>query len=138
MTNEEELSRYMALIENYKEQMRSLEVQASYLQAAMADYTKAKLTLEKLSKTVDGTDILLPIGGSTLIAAKAKNPSKVLFDIGGGVIAEKSSEDAIKKIDKRMKNLQQTQEKISSMIQNIQAEATEVSNKAQKILSEEK
>jgi len=138
MTKDEELSRYMILIENYKEQLNSLEMQYSYLQAAIADYTKAKMTLEQLSKADDGTEILLPIGGSTFINATAKSTSKVLFDIGGGIVTEKTSDDAIKKIDKRIENLQQTEEKLSSMAQQLQTEATEISDKAQKLLAEEK
>lgn len=137
MTKEEELSKYIALIEHYKEQMGSLEMQFSYLQAAIADYTKAKMTVEQLSKTDEGSEILLPIGGSTFINATVKNTSKVLFDIGGGVVTEKTSDDAIKKIDKLIEHLQQTQEKLSSMVQQLQIEAAEISSKAQKLLSEE-
>ena len=138
MTKDEELSRYMILIENYKEQLNSLDMQYSYLQAAIADYNKAKVTLEQLSKADDGTEVLLPIGGSTFVSATAKSTSKVLFDIGGGVVTEKTSEDAIKKIDKRIESLQQTQEKLSSMAQQLQAEATQVSEKAQRLLEEKK
>jgi prefoldin alpha subunit len=138
MTKDEELSRYMILIENYKEQLNSLDMQYSYLQAAIADYTKAKMTLEQLIKADDGTEVLLPIGGSTFVNATAKSTSKVLFDIGGGIVTEKTSEDAIKKIEKRIENLQQTQEKLSSMAQQLQAEATEISDKAQKLLEEKK
>lgn len=137
MTKEEELSKYIALIEHYKEQIGSLEMQFSYLQAAIADYTKAKMTVEQLSKTDEDSEILLPIGGSTFINATAKNTSKVLFDIGGGVVTEKTSDDAIKKIDNRIEHLQQTQEKISSMVQQLQAETAEASSKAQTLLSEE-
>jgi prefoldin alpha subunit len=138
MTKDEELSRYMILIENYKEQLNSLDMQYSYLQAAIADYNKAKVTLEQLSKADDGTEVLLPIGGSTFVSATAKSTSKVLFDIGGGVVTEKTSEDAIKKIDKRIESLQQTQEKLSSMAQQLQTEATQVSEKAQRLLEEKK
>jgi len=105
MTKEEELSKYIALIEHYKEQIGSLEMQFSYLQAAIADYTKAKMTVEQLSKTDEDSEILLPIGGSTFINATAKNTSKLLFDIGGGVVTEKTSDDAIKKIDNRREHL---------------------------------
>ena len=138
MTKDEELSKYMVMIENYKEQIGQIEMQQSYLQAAIADYTKAKLTLENLSKADEKTDILLPIGGSTFIDATAKNTSKVLFDIGAGIVAEKTYEDAMKKIDERVKSLEQTQEKVSTMMQQLQEEATEVSNKAQALVSEEK
>jgi prefoldin alpha subunit len=138
MTKDEELSKCMILIENYKEQLNSLDMQYSYLQAAIADYNKAKMTLEQLSKADDGAEVLLPIGGSTFINATAKSTSKVLFDIGGGIVTEKTSEDAIKKIDKRIESLQQTQEKLSSMAQQLQTEATQISEKAQRLLEEKK
>ena len=137
MTKDEELAKYSVLIEQYKEQMNSLEMQSQYLQAAIADYNKAKITLEQLSNTDTGTEILLPIGGSTYIDAATKNTSKVLFDIGGGIVTEKTSEEAIKKIDKRIEDLQKTQEKLIEMMQNLQNEATEVTAKAQKLLAEE-
>ena len=136
MTKEEELSKYMAQIEYYKEQMNSLETQSSYIQAAISDYTRAKMTLEQLDKTEDNSDILLPIGGSTYIDAKAKDTSKVLFDIGAGLVTEKKSKEAIKKIDERTKDLQKNMEKISSMMQQLQADATDISVKAQKLYTE--
>jgi len=137
MTKDEELAKYLTLIEQYKEQMNSLEMQSSYLQAAIADYSKAKMTLEQLGNTDKETEILLPIGGSTFIDATTKNPSKVLFDIGGGIVTEKTSDDAIKKIDKRIEDLQKTQEKLLTMMQDLQNETTEISAKAQKLLAEE-
>lgn len=136
MANDEELTRCMALIEQYKEQMNQLDMQSQYLQAAIADYNKAKITLEQLNNAEAGTEMLLPIGGSAYVNATAKDTSKVLFDIGGGIVTEKKSEDAIKNIDKRIEQLQKTQEKLTEMIQNIQAEATETYAKAQKILAE--
>jgi len=137
MTKEEELAKYMALIEQYKEQINSLEMQSQYLQAAIADYNKAKITLEQLNNADTGSEMLLPIGGSTFIDTTAKNTSKVLFDIGGGIVIEKTSEDAIKKIDCRIEDLQKTQEKLLTMMQNLQNEATEVSSKAQKFYEEQ-
>ena len=137
MTNDEELQKYMALIEQYKEQMNQLEMQTQYLQAAITDYNKAKITLEQLSNADTGTDMLLPIGGSTYIDATANKTTKVLFDIGGGIVAEKTTEDAIKNIEKRLVDLQKTQEKLMEMINNIQAEATEVYSKAQQLLKEQ-
>ena len=116
--------------------MESLETQSSYIQAAISDYTRAKMTLEQLEKTEDNLEILLPIGGSTYIDAKANNTSKVLFDIGAGLVTEKKINDAIKKIDDRINDLQQNLEKISSMMQQLQVDATDISTKAQKLYSE--
>ena len=88
MTKDEELSNYMYQIEQYKEQLNQLDMQSQYLQAAMMDYNKAKLTLEQLKKTDKEVDMLLPIGGGAFIDASAKKTPKVLVDIGSGLIAE--------------------------------------------------
>ncbi|KYK21205.1 hypothetical protein AYK24_09475 [Thermoplasmatales archaeon SG8-52-4] len=135
MTNDEELTKYMTLIEQYKDQMSQLELQSQYINAAIGDYAKAKMTVEKLNNLESGNELLLPIGGSTFINAKANDTSKVLIDIGGGIVIEKKSEDAIKKIDKRIEDLQKTHEKLIQMIQNIQAETSEIYSKAQKLMN---
>jgi len=137
MNKDEELNRYMVQIEQYKEQMGQLEMQFQYIHATLADYNKAKMTLENLSNADVGSEVLVPIGGGAFIGATAKNTSKVLMDIGGNIVTEKTPEDAIKKIDERLENLEKTQEKMNEMIQNLQNEATEISAKAQKIISEQ-
>jgi len=138
MSRDEELSKYAVMIENYKEQLNYLDMQYSYLQTAIADCNKAKITLDQMNKTDNNNEILVPVGGGVFVNANIKNTSKVLFDIGAGLATEKTSEDAIKKIDSRIENLQKTQEKLVTMIQQLQAEATEVSEKAQQLLYEEK
>jgi prefoldin alpha subunit len=114
--------------------MNQLEIQYQYLQAAVNDYTRSKITLEQLEKEENGSNILLPIGGSTYVDANVKDTNKVLYDIGAGVVTEKSVDDALKKIDERIKDLQKTQEKLMKTINQIQNEAAEVSAKAQKLL----
>ena len=138
MSKDEELTKYLALFEQYKEQINSVEMQSSYLQAIINEYNKVKITLEQIVKINKGSEVLLPLGGSSFIEANITNPSKVLFDIGAGIVIEKTSNDAIKKIDERIVDLQKNQEKILTIMQNLQNEAMEVSAKAQKLLGEEK
>jgi len=136
MNPEEELQRYALLIENYKAQLESLENQFSLIQAAILEYTKAKITLEKLSSADENMDILIPLGGGTFTYGKATDTSKILTDIGEGLLLEKEPSEAIKNLDKRIENLQQTQETISKMSQRIQEELSDLSTKAQKLLAE--
>ena len=135
MTKDEELSKYLVLLDQYKEQINSLETQYSYLQAAVTDYNKAKITLEQLNKHDKRTDLLLPIGGGTYLDASAKNTSKVFFDIGAGIVTEKTAEDVINKINKKLEDLGKTQEKLLTTIQKLQTQATEISGKAQELLA---
>ena len=138
MTNEDELSKYMVLIEQYKEQINSLEQQSSYIQAAIMDYNKAKITLENIHDSKKEDDILVPIGGNTFIHAKTGDTSKVLYNIGAGYVTEKKSGDVIKKIDEKIEELQKSQERVVALIQNIELQANEASEKAQKLINQEK
>ena len=136
MTKEQELSKYLSLIEYYKDQLSSIELQSQYLQAAVVDYHKAKTTLENLDDVEKNTDMLIPIGGSTFLTVAPTETSKVLFDIGSGYVAEKTVDDALMKIDKRIEQLQENQEKLVSASQQLQTEAAELSQKAQKLTAE--
>jgi len=138
MTNDEQLQNYMVLIEQYREQINQLEQQSSYIQAAIMDYSKAKITLENINGKDKNNEILVPIGGNTFIHAKTTDTSTVLYNIGAGVVTEKKVEDAIKKIDEKIEELQRSQEKTSEMIENIENQANEVTEKAQKIINQEK
>jgi prefoldin alpha subunit len=138
MTNDEELQRYMVLIEQYREQINQLEQQSSYIQAAIMDYSKAKITLENINGKDKNDEILVPIGGNTFIHAKTTDTSKVLYNIGAGVITEKNAKDAINKIDEKIEELQRSQDKTAELIQNIENQANEVTEKAQKIINQEK
>ena len=137
MANDEDLQKYMILLEQYKEQINQLEMQSQYLQAAAMDYSKAKITLENLSKTDDGSETLIPIGGGAFVYASLSNTSQVLIDIGSGLVAEQNFESAIKKIDERLGELEKNQEKITTMIESFQKEAAEISVKAQNIMNQQ-
>jgi len=136
MNKDEELQRYMMQIEQYKEQLTNLEMQISYTQSAVAEYNRAKVTVENLEKLDKETEMVIPLGGGAFINAKPTNSSKVLVDIGAGYVAEKNYEDAAKKIDERIEMLEKTQERMKSMMEQLESEATEISQKAQKLANE--
>ena len=48
MTKEEEITRNLTLLEYYKQQLESIDMQLQYLQSTLADYQRAKITVEQL------------------------------------------------------------------------------------------
>lgn len=136
MTKDEEVSRYMMIVEQCKEQLNQLEMQSQYIQAAIMDYNKARLTIEQLNKLEKETEMLIPIGGGTFINTTAKKQEKILVDVGAGIVAEKTYDEAIKKIDERIQNIEKSQARIDEMIQNIQKQGEDAAEKAQKLMYE--
>jgi len=137
MPENDELSRLMVMIEQYKEQLNQIDMQMSYLQQAINEYNKSKITIQNIENKDKNIDMLLPIGGGSYIDAKAKDPSKILFDIGAGYVVEKETSDALKKINERIKELEENMDKIDQIRKNTQREASEVYQKAQKMYQEQ-
>ncbi len=134
--SEEEITQNLTLLEYYKEQLRSIEMQAQMLQGALADYNKAKITVENLKKAEKEDEVIFPLGGGTFINGKVVDNSKVLVDIGAGIVTEKSLDEGINKLEERIKQLQENQEKIYNLGQKLQSEASELSQKTQKMIND--
>lgn len=136
MTKEEDVARNLSVIEYYKQQLESIDLQAQYLQAAIADAQKGKMTLEHIQNADKNADLLIPVGGGAFVNGSVTNVSKVLIGIGAGLVAEKTIDNAIAKIDERIKKLQENEEKVYSLAQKIQTDAQELSQKTQQMMEE--
>ena len=138
MTNEQEVQKRLVLLEYYKEQLNTIDMQTQYQQAALADLHKAKMTLENLDSVDTKTDMLIPIGGGAFIATNPSDTTNVLIDIGAGYVVEKKGTDAIKQIEKQIKQVEENQEKLLALSQQLQNEAAEVSRQAEELTSQQK
>lgn len=137
MVQDDEITRNLTLLEYYKEQLTTLDVQQQYLQAALFDYQKAKMTVENLDKHQGEQELLIPVGSGVFISAHAKDSNKVLVDVGANIVVEKNSNDAVVNIDKRIEQVQENQNKLMNMIQQIQTEAEHLSVKTQEMINEQ-
>ena len=138
MATEKTITQNLTLIEYYKEQLNALDMQLQISQSALNDYTKAKLTLENLSKSTKEDDILIPIGGGTFIKGNLTDNNKILTDIGAGIVTEKPLKDALAKVDERIKLMQENRDKLINLAQKIQTEAAVLSQKTQELMQQNK
>jgi prefoldin alpha subunit len=134
MNDQEEIQKYAGLIEYYKNQLAAIDQQFSFLQATINDYAQAKITIEKMKNAKNGTEILIPIGGGTFTFADAKDTSKILTDVGSGIVVEKNPDEAIAVLNKRIQSLQTNQESLTNLSKQINDQIEEISQKAQKLL----
>ena len=135
MAQDEEITKNLTLLEYYKEQLANLDMQQQYLQAALLDYQKAKITIENLGKEQGENDLLIPVGSGVFISAVSTNTDKVLIDIGADLVVEKPVNEAIKNIDTRMEMVQENQKKLLTMAQQLQTEAEALSQRTQDMMA---
>jgi prefoldin alpha subunit len=136
MTKEEDITKNLTLIEYYKQQLESIELQLQYLQSTLMDYQRAKITVEQLSGVDDNSDMLIPVGGGTFVNATLKNASNVLIGVGAGLVIEKTADEAVTKLDERIKRIQENLDKMAALGQKIQCDAEELSHKTQQMMEE--
>jgi prefoldin alpha subunit len=136
MTQEEEITRNLTLIEYYKQQLESIDMQLQYLQATIADYQRAKITVEQLHTVEDNSELLIPVGAGTFVNGSLKNASNVLIGVGAGLVIEKSIDEAIMKLDERITRLQENLDKMVALGQKIQCDAEDLSHKTQHMMEE--
>jgi prefoldin alpha subunit len=136
MTKEEEITKNLTLIEYYKQQLESIEMQLQYLQSTLVDYQRAKMTVEQLHTADENAEVLIPVGAGTFVNGSLKSSSSVLIGVGAGIVVEKSADDAKAKLDERMKRIQENLEKMASLGQKIQCDAEELSRKTQQMMEE--
>ena len=136
MTKEEEITKNLTLIEYYKQQLESIDAQLQYLQTVLSEYQRAKMTVEQLHAADANTEVLIPLGGGTFVNGSLKNTSNVLIGIGACLVVEKSIDEALLKLDDRIKKIQENQEKVISIRQKIQSDAEDLSQKTQKMMEE--
>jgi prefoldin alpha subunit len=136
MTKEEEITRNLSLIEYYKQQLESIDMQLQYLQSTLAEYQRAKITVEQLHAMDENAELLIPVGAGTFVNGSLKNASNVLIGIGAGIVIEKPINEAVVKLEERMKRIQENLEKMASLGQKIQSDAEELSHKTQQMMDE--
>jgi len=136
MTKEEEITRNLSLIEYYKQQLESIDMQLQYLQSTLADYQRAKITVEQLHAVDENSELLIPVGAGTFVNGSLKNASNVLIGVGAGIVIEKTVDEAVLKLEERIKRIQENLEKMVSLGQKIQSDAEECSKKTQHMMEE--
>ena len=136
MTKEEDITKNLTLIEYYKQQLESIELQLQYLQSTLMEYQRAKLTVEQLSGVDDNQEILIPVGAGTFVNGSLKNASNVLIGVGAGIVIEKPVDEAMGKLDERIQRIQENLDKMASLGQKIQCDAEDLSHKTQQMMEE--
>jgi prefoldin alpha subunit len=131
---EEEITRNLTLIEYYKQQLESIDMQLQYLQSTLADYQWAKMTVEQLHAVDENSELLIPVGAGTFINGSLKNASNVLIGVGAGIVIEKTIDEAVLKLEERIKRIQENLEKMISFGQKIQSDTEELSQKTQHMM----
>jgi len=119
MSNEEQIRQAyveVRVLENYAEEIRTR------LQVVVNTNTELQTTraaIEALTKTPEGTPLLVNLGGGVYGMARTSDPTKILLDVGTGIVVEKTVEGSLELINKRLEDLEKARASLESQLSNI-------------------
>jgi len=127
----EDIQRDIAFLQNYQERMDAIYQQVELIESLVAEYRRARDTLEEMGKVEKGRSFLVPIGGNVFVHASLENNSTVLTGIGRNVLVEKPVPKALEFIDKRIEEFLKEEERLIKISQEIREKADELTRKLQ-------
>lgn len=130
--DDDEVRQAMSLLDTFRAQLDALTKQSQILQISLQDTVKAHETLKAMAQAKPGDEILIPVGGGTLVRAVVSENTNALVGIGSKLSVDMKAEEAIeymssnsKEITEALKKLTETMEEMSSKAQALQVAVQE-------------
>lgn len=96
---------------------------------------ESKTTMVSIDEIKKGkNDIIFPLGSSAYATAKSVSKDKILAEVGGGVVMEKTPEDAKKLLNRRVVDLQSALSTLNKEVNKVSSAMEELAPEIQKIV----
>ncbi len=105
---EEELRKLSMELRYLEQTAETVQQRVNMVNTVIADLTYASMTLEGVEKEKEGSELLVPVGGSSYIKAKLAATDKVIVGMGAGVSVEKTLPEAKELVKKRLADLEKS------------------------------
>ncbi|WP_456328929.1 prefoldin subunit alpha [Archaeoglobus sp.] len=126
MSSEKEIQEKVATLQILQEEAEALQRRIVEMEILENEYRKTLETLEFFESIDNGVEALMNLGGGVFAYVDVKNSKKMLVDIGSGVVVEREVGEAMEFIKKKIKRIEENQEKMTSMLQQILAQVQKI------------
>jgi prefoldin alpha subunit len=130
-----ELQQLVDALPQYENQIRYWESQLEAISNVRSDIFQAQDTLNGMMDSKDGMELMVPVGHNTSIFTNVNDLDRVLVGIGSRVYLETTREDSIKRLDKRLKGIEEAGKTYQESLQKSQKDYTDVRERAELLSS---
>ncbi len=125
----EEGKEAIAELKSLQARAEQAQNQLAALQQFIAEATVALSTLNALRQPAGVGESLFPVGSGAFVKATLADSQKLLVEIGAGVVAEKTFDEASKILEERITRSSKAAERIQSELQAILARGDELNER---------
>jgi prefoldin alpha subunit len=130
-----ELQQLVDALPQYENQIRYWESQLEAISNVRSDIFQAQDTLNGMMNSKDGMELMVPVGHNTSIFTNVNDLDRVLVGIGSRVYLETTREDSIKRLDKRLKGIEEAGKTYQESLQKSQKDYADVRERAELLSS---
>ena len=116
---EEQVQEDLARLDAYRSQLNQLVQQHQYLAASRADHLRAKEALEGFERLPKDAELLIPLGGETLVRGTPSTSGPVLIGIGSGVVVELERPRVVEILADRLTKIDQATGELEGQIRTL-------------------
>ncbi|MBN1330436.1 MAG: prefoldin subunit alpha [Candidatus Heimdallarchaeota archaeon] len=120
-------------LQRFDDYGKQLQMQIETLQNYLIDLSRSKATLAGLKEETHPDETLIQLGSGIMLRVKPIQTDKVFYNVGSGVIVEKSIDDAIKEVDFRMDEVEKERVALADQLDQIINQINVMERKAQAI-----
>lgn len=131
VASEEEVREMLTILDRYKYQAEMMGQQLNMLTVTEQELGAAWNFLESFDDIEEGSEVMVPVGGGVMVAAKVLSGDKVLTSVGDNIVAEMDPKDAAHRIGQRRDEVRQMMQQVKAGIEQTEAQAQELSQKAE-------
>jgi prefoldin alpha subunit len=117
---EQQVQEDLIRLEAYRNQLNALLQQHQILTGSRGDHLRARESLEGIDRAEAGTELLLPLGGETLVRGSISKDGPVLIGLGSGVIVEMERPKAIELLAERLTRIDQAIGEIEGQVGSLE------------------
>jgi len=133
MSSDEELRKLAVELRLLEGTAESLQSRINFLNAAWAELSLSKNTLEGLEKEEAETPLFVPIGGGSYVKAKLGEVDSVVYGVGAGVAIEKTLKEAKTGVETRLSELEKARVSVEQQLSQILRRIQEDQDRFQEI-----
>ena len=132
------LQRLVDALPEYENQIRYWESQLDSISNVHADIIQAKETLNGMLDSENKMEMLVPVGHNTSIFTTVEDVDRILVGIGSRVYMETSRIDSVKRLDRRIEDLEKASKTYRENLTKAQQDYVTIRERAEYLSSQKK
>jgi len=134
-TDRDELQRIADLVETNRERLQNIESQVVRLEEVRQEQARAIMALKAIPAS-GANDAMIPLGGGVQIIADIPSEGGAVIDIGSGIQAEKTREEALELLSSRNEELIRLMDSLRSEFDETEKLVIELANQFNEAIEE--